>query len=310
MLVTGATGFIGSHLCVELIKRGLKVTGLSRMVDTSDFSSHAASGNENFQIVNCDILKKSDLIKTIEKIGSIDCIFHLAGQTFSRKSMDPEIYFKTNFMGTLNVLDCCRIFNIKKFIFSSSIAVYGLSEGQFLPHYLPVDEMHEAKPYEFYDLSKYHAEQICNFYSDRYGISCVVLRYSRVFGPGMKGGIVSTAITNAMSNSPIQISGDISTDFVFVKDVAESNIISFEKLSEGFHLFNIGSGQEITLYEICSKIVEIASSSSKIYVNKEKKSRFSLNVSKAKKILSYQPTTIEQGLKECVNHFKKSKNGI
>ena len=310
VLVTGATGFIGSHLCEEFVKKGLKVTGLSHMKNTKEFMlSHRALEHKNFQIINCDIMEKKGLMDTIRKIQPIDCVFHLAGQTYNRKS-EGSIYFQTNFIGTLNILECCRIFNIRKFIFSSSIAVYGLSAGQFLPQYVPVDEMHEAKPYEFYDLSKYYAEQLCKFYSDRFGISCIVLRYSRVFGPDMKGGIIATAIINALSNATIQISGDISTDFVFIEDIVKANTASFEKLTDGFQIFNIGSGQEITLYDLCSKIIAITKSLSKIHIFEEKKSRFSLDISKARKLLSYEPTQIEQGLIECVNHFKKSQNGI
>ncbi len=123
----------------------------------------------------------------------------------------------------------------------------------------------------------------------------------------MKGGLIFTAISNALSNSDIQVFGDISTDFVFVKDVVNANLAALENPMEGFEIFNIGSGQETTLYDICSKIIELAKSSSKIGFHPENKSKFSLDISKAKKILIYNPISLEQGLIESIYYIKNSK---
>ena len=307
-LVTGATGFIGSNLCNKLLKQGFKVTGLSRTKKSSESASYLRDFDpKRFQTINCDIVDNKGLVEIFEKLEPVDCIFHLAGQTYQKNSTDSRSYFQNNFIGTLNMLECCRIYNIKKFVFSSSVAVYGLSVGQSSPKYLPVDEKHFVNPYDFYDLSKYHAEELCKFYYKRFGIACIVLRYSRVYGPTMMKGFIFQAIRKALSNEPLEVFGDVSTDFVFIDDVVKANIATFEKTIPEFEIFNIGSGQEITLYWICSKIIELTHSSSqlKFHANNTK-SKFSLDISKAKTILGYEPVRLEQGLIECIHYIKNS----
>ena len=306
-LVTGNTGFIGMQLCKELLKKGFKVTALSRNQENFKLTSFLKDiDTKNLHLVNCDILNETELQEIFKKIEKVDCIFHLAGQTYRKDLSNPQIYFQNNFIGTLNILEICRNFEVKKLIFSSSMAVYGLSVNQFIPKYLPVDEKHPARPYDFYDASKYHAEELCNFYQTRYGVESVALRYSRVYGPTMGKGLIFQAIKKAISDEPIEVLGDISTDFVFVDDVLHANISSMEKKFLKMESFNIGSGEEKSLYWICSTIVDLCHSSSKIIFHQEPKSKFSLNISKAGKMLDYNPTKTKEGLIECINYIKNS----
>lgn len=305
VLVTGNTGFIGAQLCNDLVKKGFEVTALSRNQKDSHIISQ--DGNTaNGKLVKCDILQENSLQETFKEIGKVDCVLHLAGQTFRKDLAYPQTYFQSNFIGTLNMLECCRNFNVQRFVFSSSIAVYGLSTNQFTPKYLPVDEKHLARPYDFYDISKYQAEQLCKFYSDRFDIKSVILRYSRVFGPQMIKGLIFQTVKKALSNEPVEVFGDVSTDFVYIDDVVNANIASIEKKLPDLEVFNIGSGEEITLYSICSKIIDLCHSSSKIIFQPEPKSKFSLDISKAKKMLDYQPTEVKEGLIECVEYIKNS----
>ena len=300
-LVTGATGFIGTELCRELINRGFDLTCLLRASPTSGLANHISEKDVN--VVNCDITNATDLIRVLRKVEKIDYVFHLAGQTHSKNDESPEKYFLNNFIGTLNMLECCRILCIKKLIFSSTIAVYGLSAGQHTPRYLPVDENHEAMPYNFYDLSKYYAEKLCEFYHSRFGIISVVLRYSRVYGPSMKKGLIYEATQRALSGESIEVRGDISTDFVFVRDVVKANLEAAQRISR-YEIFNIGSGEEVTLHWICSKILALANSSATLKYHKEPRSKFALDVSKAKKLLEFLPMSTNQGLKECIEYTR------
>lgn len=304
-VVTGNTGFIGTELTTDLLKKGYKVTALSRNQEKT--KSFTQNFDPNLHLINCDILKQDSLEEVFKKISPVDYVFHLAGQTYAKALSNPQIYFQNNFMGTLNMLECCRNFGVKKFVLSSSIAVYGLSANQSSPQYLPVDEKHPLKPFDFYDVSKYHAEELCRFYLDRFDIKSIILRYSRVFGPKMEKGLISQAIKKALTNESIEVFGDISTDFVHVNDVVKANIASIKKEFSDLQVFNIGSGNELTLQWICSKITELCNSSSKIIMHPEPKSKFSLDVSKAKTFLEYEPTDIEEGLLECVNYIKNSK---
>ena len=314
VLVTGASGFIGSRLCREVSKQdNTSVIGISRSgkINIHD-NMPAASGIET---IGCDLVSFEDTHNAIQSISKkIDCIIHLAGLTFSRQQPPPGApdYFKANFVSTLNLLECCRIFSIRAFALSSSIAVYGLAAGQHTPQHLPVDEEHEAKPYELYDASKHQAEQLCKYFQDRFGISIAILRYSRVYGPGQDKGIIYQAISKSLKNLPIEVRGDISTDFVHVDDVVQATIAAAQSLVKNNgsasekQIFNIGSGNETTLYDLSSTIVRLTGSSSKINYSKDPKGRFSLDISKARKVLHYQPMSLEEGLIKSIQYSRNS----
>jgi UDP-glucose 4-epimerase len=304
VLVTGATGFIGLHLCKALLRNGFEVSGICRGIKSIP-SFHAPLLKE-LDMYHCDISKENDLIRVFDKFSDIDGIFHLAARTYMRDSPGAESYLRNNFLGTLNVLECCRAFKIKKFVQASTYMVYGLNSGIYSPNYVPVDESHICRPYDFYDISKYFAEQLCKFYHDRFSINMSVLRYSKVYGPGLEEGVVFEVIRRALANLPIEVRGDISTDdFVYVDDVVQSSIISYHKMSK-FDVYNIGSGQDSTLYELCSKITQITNSKSKIIFRKGKKSLpgTQLDISKARKKLNYNPLTLEKGLTAYIRSLK------
>jgi nucleoside-diphosphate-sugar epimerase len=335
VLVTGASGFIGQHTCRELLIKGYEVIGISRssrqqrhhLYDDGPkqhFDEHYLEPEtlQRLQMNFCDITTENDkLISIFEKAGHIDCVFHLAGQPYRRDSDSPEAhtYFQSNFMGTLNILECSRIFDIKRFVFSSTYLVYGLGIGnsinndlgyndiarnrQYYVDQLPVKELHIVRPFNFYETSKYHAEQLCKYYHDRFAIplSLSILRYSKVFGPGLKEGVVYEMMHRALLNLPICICGDIGTDFVFVNDVAKANLAAFDNMKNShnkntFETYNIGTGKELTLRGLCSKIIKLTHSKSKLEYLDKPKSHLSLDISKAKTRLGYCPIPIEEGL--------------
>ena len=316
VLVTGAKGFVGAQLCNALIDKNIQVIGLSHN-GLPLRSSIAGLNQKQFQIINCDIVRQGDLIKVFEQLNQepIECIFHTAGKKY-KKEFSSQDYFQNNFIGTLNLLECCRIFNIKKIILSSSITVYGhhpnfpllADDPPFRQHpmkYLPVDEAHETKllPGDFYGMSKYLSEELGRFYYDSFGISSLILRLSRVYGPGLNSGPVYNATRKALSNEDLDASDDASTDFVFIDDVVKANIAAFEKKTQ-FEVYNIGSGQEMTLYKLCSKIIELCHSSSELRFRVKPKSRFSLEISKAMRDICYKPITLENGLIQYIEYVK------
>ncbi len=304
VLLTGVSGFIGQELVKKLLEKNFHVTCTFRETQPRDITS--LSNNKNFKLIQCDLLDTTQ-VDSLFKQNAFDGVFHLAGQTLRKNVTEPNIYIQSNFNITLNLLEGCRNHSVKKFVFSSSIATYGLSPGQNIPEYFPVDEKHKVLPYDFYDLSKYFAEKLCLYYFERFGIVSSVLRYSRVFGPLMDKGLFYVVTKNALQNNPINVNGDVSTDFVYVDDVVQANILSFEN-SKKFDIFNIGSGDVITLFEIAQEIVAITKSNSEIIFTAEPKSRFSLDISKAKKLLNYSPISVKQGLKEVVNHIQHSSH--
>jgi nucleoside-diphosphate-sugar epimerase len=305
VLVTGATGFIGLHLCEALLRNGFEVSGISRSVKS--ISSLHARLLKELDMYRCDISQENDLIRVFDKLRHVDGVFHLAAQNFMRDLSGLDNYFRVNFQGTLNILERCRAFKIKKFVHASTYTVYGLNSGLYSPNYVPVDESHICRPCDFYDISKYLAEQLCKFYHDRFSINMSVLRYSKVYGPGLERRAVYEMVRKALSNLPITVDADITDDYVYVDDVVQSSMIAYHKTSK-FDVYNIGSGLGSTLYELCSKITQITNSKSKIIFRKGEKSipGTRLDISKARKKLNYNPLTLEKGLTAYVRSLKDS----
>lgn len=299
ILVTGAAGFIGSHLCDCLLERGHKVIGL---VYGEEKNIKHLKNNKNFKKVRCDISDFKKLIKIFKK-HKPELIFHTAA--FIPKSEKEDYYkiFKTNVIGTINILEAAHLENIGRIIYSSSMSAYGGNVKK-----LPVTEIHPTNPDNFYGLSKWQAEEISRFYNREHKIKIVILRYSGVFGPRRKDGAFAKFIFNALNNKPLEILGDIKWDVVFVKDVVLANILAMEKIDDlGFETFNIGHGKEIDIKELAKKIIKITNSKSKIKIkNNNNNYRFYYDISKAKKMLNFNPLSLDSGLREYFKEILKT----
>src|SRR6266516_7820040 len=159
VLVTGSTGFVGNHLCRQLLELGITVVG-----------SSSTRGKNKLNVTDMN------QFHSVES-SDVEAVVHLAAKTsVDRASKDPYQAYYTNIVGTLNVLEFCRLRNIKKFIFMSSY-VYGQ------PTYLPIDENHPVNPHSSYHKSKLIAEQICKYYSHDYSMDIVTLRPFLLYGP-------------------------------------------------------------------------------------------------------------------------------
>lgn len=290
ILITGASGYIGSNLVKQLLKEGRR--DIIGVVNNHDLTL------DNVKIIRSDLTNKDNIRELLK--NDIDTIIHLAGQVYN-KDIPNEVYLKYNFNITENLLETARIYNVSRFIFSSSMAVYGISDDWFNPLYLPIDEKHPIKPYEYYGLSKYLAEVLCSFYNNRYGIDITILRYSRVYGPESKG-FVTKSIKNALANKDIIINRDITTDFVFIDDVIYATLKSLSL--KGFNVFNIGSGEEKRLSDIANLIVRELNSSSNIEIINKEGSRFYYDISKARRELCYMPLDIKNGIKKCIMYYR------
>jgi len=298
ILVTGATGFIGSHLCQELIQKGHQVFALSRSGRTHNIESLLR--HKEFHLQTGDI-QDAGMMRNIIKNTRVKAIFHLAAQLPSDSDINnPLLRFDTNARGTLSVLNAAYLNDVDKFIYSSSMSVY--SEP---PQYLPVDESHPVQPSTIYGVAKLTGELYCNLYSKAMNI--VVLRYSGAYGRGEReSNAIPTFIHQALNNRPIAIDGDGSqtSDFVYIDDVVQGTLLAWENNNPG--VYNIGSGEEISVRELAERIINIANSKSEVVLtdrDTERPFRFFLDIAKAQKVLGYSPRSLDEGLRTYLKEF-------
>ncbi|MDO8592401.1 MAG: NAD-dependent epimerase/dehydratase family protein [bacterium] len=308
VLVTGAAGFVGSHLCEALINDGYEVIALVH----NKKEIGRLKNVQRLRAIKGDIENFIEIFKILKK-NKPSGVFHLAAIQPSKLNNDPAAFFEANVGGTFNILDASRRLNIKKIIYSSSMSVYGSVYERKINN-LPVGEDCPTDPYDFYSLTKLMGEEFCRFYARQFNLNIIVLRYSGIFGPRKKGGAVTGFIKNAFAGQPIKILNNINWDIIHVKDVVKANMAAFKKSAQmRFEIINIGSGQEINIKELAKSILEISGSKSKIELDKNlflsKPLRFYYNITKAKKLLKFKPMSAKQGvrqyIKEINNNFKK-----
>lgn len=253
-IITGGAGFIGSHLCQELMKRGYQVTVLD------DFSTG--------KMENISGLERSDQMKVVR--GSItdlnllrkvfrdaDYVFHLAAIASVPLSVqDPLHSHMVNVNGTLNVLTASRDNNVNKMVFASSSAVYGNSPM------LPKHEDQPPKPCSPYAIEKLSGEYYCLAFQKLYGLNTVCLRYFNVYGPRQNrntqyAAVIPNFLDNISRGKPLVIygTGKQTRDFVFVKDAAAACVLAAESNVTG--IFNIGGGVETSINQLAALIEDI-----------------------------------------------------
>lgn len=240
-------------------------------------------------------------MRNIIKSNHVKVVFHLAAQLPDDSDIDnPLSYFDTNARGTLNILDAAYLGGVDKFIYASSMSVY--SEP---PEYLPVDESHPVQPSTIYSVAKLAGELCCHPYSK--AMSIVVLRYAGAYGQGeRKSNAIPTFINQVLNNRPITIHGDGSqtSDFVYIDDVVQCTLLAWENDKPG--VYNIGSGQEISVRELTKRIVKITNSKSEAVLtdrDTERPFRFFLDITKSQKVLGYSPRSLDEGLRTYLKEF-------
>jgi UDP-glucose 4-epimerase len=292
LLVTGATGFIGSHLCRELVRKGHNVFALSRTGRTRNVVP--LMRRKEFHLIKGDI-QDAGMMQALVKENRIKAIFHLAAQLPGENDNDdPFACFDTNARGTLNILNAAAKNGVERFIYASTMSVYAEP-----PRYLPVDEDHPTQPSTVYGVGKLAGELLCNTYSNTMKIT--ILRYGGTYGRGEReSDAVQMFIKQAKQNRPMTIYGDgkQTTDFVRVEDAVAGTLLAWEKGQAG--IYNIGSGEETSVKTLAEEIIKITKSKSEITLTDkatDRPFRFYLDIKKAKKDLGYSPRPLAEGLR-------------
>lgn len=301
ILVTGATGFIGSHLCRALLEENHEVLALSHSRGKERIApllSHRC-----FHLVSGDICSLAGM-QEIMKTNKIDAVIHLAAYapSASQEIIHIPAYLENNVKGTLNMLQSSLLAKCSMVIYASSRDVYGV------PEYLPVDESHPKRPLNFYGLTKLQGESYCEFYAQNYGLHVVVLRYAGVYGPSKSKGAIYNFIQAALREQPFQISsdGNQTRDFVYVGDVVSATVKTLGVVSEvTFDIFNIGSGRETSLNELATEVIKATGANIDFeYVPASSSDRFALDIAKAQQALNYQPRPLDDALAEFIQSLK------
>ena len=305
ILVTGGAGFIGSNIVDELIVKKHKVVIVDNLATGNIKNVNKKA--KFYKVSVCD-KKKIDEIFKKEKT---DVVIHHAAQLDVRKSVaDPCFDADVNIKGTLNILEACKNTKVKKIIFASSGGtIYGEC-GTKAP-----DEKAVANPLSPYGVAKLSVEHYIKAYSALFGLKYTVLRYANVYGPRQdangEAGVVAIFIGKMAQNKDIFIFGDGKQlrDYVYVKDVVSANIKSLTKGNN--EIINIGTNKTTSVTKLAAELSKIIGYDKKpVFKPKRNGELFKsfLNISKAKKVLGWQPkVSIIEGLKSTVEYFKNVK---
>ena len=283
ILVTGASGFIGSHLSVELKKQGADVLLLTDQ------------DGKNIELRDWRKLKNY-----VGELGKVDLVYHLAAQLFVPYSFEnPRDVYEVNVLGTLNVLELCRLYNIQKIVFPSSY-VYGH------PQYLPIDEGHPINPNNPYARSKVIGEALCKAYHEDYNLNCTILRSFNIYGEGQGNRFLIPSIIKQLESGRIEIKDpEPRRDYLYISDAIEAFVKAGEYSNAEFDVFNIGSGTSYSVAEVVSKVLESWGREAEVdYRGRRRVGEIVdvvANIQKAGEKLSWKPhVSLEQGLSKYV----------
>ncbi|MFC1517601.1 NAD-dependent epimerase/dehydratase family protein [Candidatus Margulisiibacteriota bacterium] len=287
-LVTGAAGFIGSVLANYLIQKGNDVITIDNL--TTGSKENLPKGIEFIQ-GNC---QDPEIIKELNGI-KLDAIFHLAGQSSGEISFDDPVYdLQTNTQSTLLLLNFAKESGCKKFIYASSMSVYGEQAEQ------PVNESATTNPKSFYAIGKLASEQYLKIFQDTYGLKTTALRLFNVYGPGqnmenLRQGMLSIYLSLALKNKNVTVKGSAERyrDFIYIDDAVTAFTKALEQNSPKFEAYNVACGVKTTVAELIENMkTQLPFKFSVEYQENTKGDMFGIygDNSKIKKELNWEPT--------------------
>jgi UDP-glucuronate 4-epimerase len=294
ILVTGGAGFIGSHLCERLLRDGHQVSIVDEL---NDFYSPAlkltnlecvrSAGNIAFyQSDICDEGAMTDVFKEARP----ELVIHLAARAGVRPSLEqPLLYERVNVRGTMVLLEKCRQFDVKQFIFASSSSVYGGANRVPFCEDDPVN-----RPISPYAATKIAGENICYTYGQLYGMRMVCLRFFTVYGPRQRPDLAIRKFTDLIEHGkPITVFGDGSSsrDYTFIDDIVDG-IVSAIGYDCDYDIFNLGNSSPVGLLEMIRVIENKLGKKANVHWLPEQAGDVPItyaDISKANRLLGYSP---------------------
>jgi dTDP-glucose 4,6-dehydratase len=312
VLVTGAGGFIGSHLTEKLVQFG---------ISTRAFVHYNSMGTwgwlkdcklkDKVEVIAGDINDRDSVRKAMQ---GVDIVFHLAaliGIPYSYSA--PVSYVLTNIQGTLNVLEAAREINVERVIHTSTSEVYGTAQ------YVPIDERHPLQAQSPYSATKIGADKLSEAFYHSFGLPVVTVRPFNTYGPRQSArAVIPTIITQFMAGDVVHLGNLHPTrDFTYVDDVVEGFICAARSLKAVGQVVNIGSGQKISVGDLANKIAGLMGKSADIVSEEERERPKNSEVEhlcasneRAKELLNWKPRyPLDEGLRLTIawigDHFEQ-----
>jgi len=302
ILVTGGAGFIGSHVVDLFLHRGHEVVVIDNL--STGTRENLAAGVE---LIEMDISDPE--VDRVFAAGKFDAVNHHAAQIDVRISVnDPLFDARVNILGSLNLLECCLRHGVRKFQFASTGgALYGEQD------YFPADEEHPIRPLSPYGIAKFTIERYLYYYHQVHGLEYTALRYANVYGPRQnphgEAGVVAIFCDRLITGSEAVINGDgkQTRDYVYVEDVARSNLLTLERPLNAS--LNIGTGIETdvnAIFQVLNRAGDFGAPENHGPAKKGEQQRSVIRWDRAKELLGWKPEMkLEEGLRHTLDFFQK-----
>ena len=315
VLVTGAGGFIGSHLIERLIDLGADVKGFARYNSRNDWGLLEIIPSQkldSLQIISGDL---QDYDAVFSAVRDVDVIFHLGSLiSIPYSYIRPRDTIENNILSTLNILTAARDLGVEKVVHTSSSEVYGTAL------YVPIDEKHPLQGQSPYSASKIGADKIAESFYCSFDLPVATIRPFNTYGPRQSArAIIPTIITQAIEQEKIKLGSLFPTrDYTFVKDTVNGFISTAESKSSIGEVINIGSNFEISMGDLAQRIssllnkdIKIVQDSSRVRPLKSEVKRLGCDNAKAKRLLGWEPqVSLDEGLKETIEWISENKKMI
>lgn len=256
MLVTGGAGFIGSHICEELLKHGARVIAVDDMSAGRRSNIEFLKDHPNYSFVQASVCDNDAQMHEI--FEGLDTVFHNAASKKNVCLHDPKRDLDVNAGGTLNLLLMAKEHRVRKFIHASTGSVYGE------PVTFPSNETHQLRPVSYYGVSKLAGERYVDTFHQLYGIDTTILRYFHVYGPRQEsnefGGVVSIFMRRiAEGKNPVVFGhGKQVRSFTYVKDLVDINLRASLLPNASGQVYNAASGIRVTINDLAFRMLEFS----------------------------------------------------
>ena len=331
ILVTGAAGFIGFHLCEALITKGFDVVGLDNINHYYDINLKYArlkqlgidrykaniynnlvvseSYGNQMQFIRLN-LEDRDYLPNLFKESKFDLVCNLAAQAGVRYSIEnPPAYIDSNINGFLNILECCRHHNVRRLVYASSSSVYGNSENY------PYSESENVdKPISLYAATKKSNELMAYTYSHLYSFETIGLRFFTVYGPWGRPDMAMFLFTDAIINkNPVLVfnNGNLYRDFTYIDDIIvgiKNTLLEKSKNPSIYKIYNIGNSKPVKLLDFIDSIeknLSIKAKKKMLPMQAGDVNKTWADVSRLQKDYNYEPnTSVDEGVEKFIKWFK------